>query len=64
MAPAEPSDNDVKYSLAIALRENNNKNVYDLSHRNDFGSKVMTHSKQFQYRYIICIFFFIFIFLL
>ena len=34
-SPAELSDNDVKYSLVIALYENNNKNAYDLSHRND-----------------------------
>ena len=45
--PAELNDNDVKYSLIIALHENN-KNVYDLSRRNDLGSEVMTHSMQFQ----------------
>ena len=43
------SDNDVKISLVIALHENDNKNVYDLSHRIDLWSKVMTHPKQFQF---------------
>ena len=48
--PSELTDNDVKHSLVISLQENNNKNVYvyDLSHMHDLGSKVMTHSKQFQ----------------